>query len=134
MTFQLDQSNPANALKDMMWMFLMDKGQKANIPVLKGYVYDLIKATTQKDAGQRGTKGNIDWAELDMVLWSIVVEATALVISGVLDEKEASQEHPSVDMKAVRAAMCCMCPGAICPGIPGTPHPEPSPCRLTGKE
>lgn len=25
---------------------------------------------------------------------------------------------------------CCMCPGAICPGIPGTPHPEDSPCKL----
>ena len=27
--------------------------------------------------------------------------------------------------------LCCMCPGAICPGIFGTPHPNPSPCRLT---
>lgn len=84
--FQTDRSNPANGLKDLMWIFLMDKGQKANIPALKGYVYDLIKATTQKDAGQRGTKGNVDWAELDMVLWSIVIEATALVLSGELDK------------------------------------------------
>ena len=30
---------------------------------------------------------------------------------------------------------CCMCPNIqkndrICPGIPGTPHPEDSPCRF----
>ena len=30
---------------------------------------------------------------------------------------------------------CCMCPqkldsSRICPGIPGTPHPSPSPCRF----
>ena len=35
---------------------------------------------------------------------------------------------------AAGASRCCMCPGAICPGIPGTPHPEPSSCRLTGGE
>lgn len=30
---------------------------------------------------------------------------------------------------------CCMCPNicnasTVCPGIPGTPHPDPSPCRF----
>ena len=81
--------NPANILKDTMWTFLMDKGQKANIPALKEYVYDLIKMTTQKTAGQRQTaKRDIDWAELDMTLWSIVIEVTALVLSGRLDELE----------------------------------------------
>lgn len=83
------KSNPANQIKDTMWTFLMDKGQKANIPALKEYVYDLIKMTTQKTAGQRQTaKHDIDWAELDMTLWSIVIEATALVLSGRLDELE----------------------------------------------
>jgi len=77
--------NPANALKDMMWRFLMDKGQKANVPALRGYVYDLIKAATQKDGGQRGTRGNINFDELDMIIWSIVIEAVALVLSGELD-------------------------------------------------
>ena len=36
------KENPANAIKDTMWKFLMDKGQKSNIPALKEYVYDLI--------------------------------------------------------------------------------------------
>lgn len=54
------QNNPANKLKDFMWQFLMDKGQR---------------------------KG-INWSELDMMLMSIVIEATALVQSGVLDKIE----------------------------------------------
>ena len=80
------KNNPANQIKDTMWTFLMDKGQKENIPALKEYVYDLIQMTTQKDAGQRKSKGNISWDELDMTVWSIVIEATALVLSGRLDE------------------------------------------------
>lgn len=80
------KENPANAIKDTMWAFLMDKGQKSNIEALKEYVYDLIKMTTQKDAGQRKAKQNINWNELDMVMMSIVIEATALVLSGDLDK------------------------------------------------
>lgn len=83
------QNNPANNLKDFMWQFLMDKGQKANIPALKENVYTLISMTTQKTAGQ---KKGISWSELDMVLMSIVIEATALVQSGVLDEIEAKED------------------------------------------
>ena len=81
------KQNPANAIKTTMWKFLMDKGQKENIPALKEYVFDLIKMTTQKTAGQRrATKNDISWDELDMTLMSIVIEATALVLSGRLDE------------------------------------------------
>ncbi len=80
-------TNPANAIKDTMWKFLMDKGQQANIPALKEYVYDLIKLTTQKTAGQRATaKNDIPWEHLDMTLMRIVIEATALVLSGELDK------------------------------------------------
>ncbi len=89
-------TNPANAIKDTMWRFLIDKGQQANIPALKEYVYDLIKLTTQKTAGQRATaKSDIPWEHLDMTLMSIVIEATALVLSGELDKiepKEAEKE------------------------------------------
>ena len=80
--------NPANAIKDAMWFFLQDGHQEANIPALKEYVYDLIKATTQKDAGQRGKVSNINWNDLDMIVMSIVCEATALVLSGELDRLE----------------------------------------------
>ena len=47
------KENPANAIKDTMWKFLMDKGQKSNIPALKEYVYDLIQMTTQKTPERR---------------------------------------------------------------------------------
>lgn len=85
--------NPANDLKDTMWHFLMDGGQKENIPALKEYVYDLIKATTQKDAGQRGKAGNIPFDHVDMIMFSIVCEATALVLSGRLDELERRDDN-----------------------------------------
>lgn len=86
-------SNPANDLKDTMWHFLKDGGQKENIPALKEYVYDLIKATTQKDAGQRGKAGNIPFDHVDMIMFSIVCEATALVLSGRLDELERRDDN-----------------------------------------
>lgn len=82
------KTNPANEIKDQMWAFLMDGGQEANIPALKEAVYDLIKATTQKDAGQRGKSQNINWDHLDMIFMEIVIEATALVLSGKLDKLE----------------------------------------------
>jgi len=86
-------TNPANAIKDTMWKFLMDKGQQANIPALKEYVYDLIQMTTQKTAGQGKytAKDHIDWDGLDMTLMSIVIEATALVLSGELDKIEPKE-------------------------------------------
>lgn len=84
--------NPANVLKDTMWKFLMDGGQEANIPALKEYVYDLIRMATQKDAGQRGNAKNIPWEYLDMIMFSIVCEATALVLSGRLDELESEDD------------------------------------------
>jgi hypothetical protein len=69
------KTNPADTVKDTMWRFLMMGG--------------LIQMTTQKTAGQRrGTKKDIDWGALDMVLMRIVIEATALVLSGDLEEKE----------------------------------------------
>ena len=85
------KSNPANDIKDIMWGYFMDKGQKANIPALKEYVYDLIQLTTQKTAGQDAYKKkyHIDFEELEMVTFSIVIEATSLVLSGVLDDIEA---------------------------------------------
>lgn len=85
--------NLADMLKDTMWSFLMTHGQKANIKALKEYVYDLIQLTTQKDAGQRGNKKNISFDDLDMIKFSIICEATALVLSGKLDALEDESEN-----------------------------------------
>ncbi len=78
--------NPADVLKEPMWQMFMTFGQKANPEQLKQYVHDLLQMATQKTAGQRGGK-DLPWDEnLDMTLWGIVIEATALVLSGYLDE------------------------------------------------
>lgn len=86
--------NPANGIKDLMWGFLMDKGQKENIPELKEAVYRLIQMTTQKTAGQPqyAKSTHIAWETLDMEIMRIVIEATALVLSGRLDELEDREE------------------------------------------
>ena len=80
--------NPADVLKEPMWQMFMTFGQKANPEQLKTYVYDLIKMSTQKTAGQRSDKkSDLSWDDnLDMTLWGIVIEATALVLSGDLDK------------------------------------------------
>lgn len=86
------KNNPADKIKDNMWAFLMSGGQEANITALKEYVYDLIGMTTQKTAGQRRTaKNDIDWAKLNMTMMSIVIEATALVLSGELEKLQKDE-------------------------------------------
>ena len=40
------ETNPANGIKDLMWKFLMDKGQKENIPELKASVYSCLLYTS----------------------------------------------------------------------------------------
>lgn len=71
----------------------MTYGQKSDVQTLKEYVYDLIKMTTQKTAGQRKTvRNDISWDDLEMTLMCIVIEATCLVLSGDLDELEKKQK------------------------------------------
>lgn len=82
------KNKPANVVKDTMWHFLIDGRQIANVKALKEAVYDLIGMTTQKNAGQRKAKKDIDWDNLDMTMMTIVIEATALVLSGELDKEE----------------------------------------------
>lgn len=80
--------NPADEINTAMWSFLMTHGQKANPQRLKETVYDLIGMTTQKTAGQRHVKKDLNWKELGMTLMDIAIEATALVLSGMLDGEE----------------------------------------------
>ena len=90
------KNNPANTAKDTMWYFLMDGRQKANVKALKEAVYDLVGMTTQKTAGQRKAKKDIDWDSLDMTMMTIVIEATALVLSEELDEKREKKKPKDV--------------------------------------
>lgn len=80
--FTLDDAMP----KDTMWRLLMMGGQEADVEGLEEAVMELVQATTQKTAGQRKNKPNdIDWKTLDWTLWRIVMQATALVLSGELE-------------------------------------------------
>lgn len=92
--------NQANGIKDLMWKFLMDKGQKENIPELKNSVYRLIQLTTQKTAGQNQKRNptHIPWETLDMEIMRIVIEATALVLSGRLEELEKREGSEDVEI------------------------------------
>lgn len=88
------KDNPAESLS-MMWDFLKMGHQKANIPALKSYVFDLIKMMTQKTAGQEKyvSAGELNWeTDLNMTINSIVIEAMCLVLSGELDELEEKTE------------------------------------------
>ena len=80
--------NPADMLEDPMWQMFKTFGQKADYLALKKAVYDLIQMSTQKTAGQRDNKkSDTSWEEnLDMTLWTIVIEACALVLSGEYEE------------------------------------------------
>ena len=91
---QFGDKNPADTLKDPMWQMYQTFGQKANVSALKEYVYTLIKMSTQKTAGQRSDKKNdVPFEDLNMVLWGIVIEACALVQSGILDGLENEPEQ-----------------------------------------
>ena len=90
---QFGDKNPADALKDQMWQMFQTFGQKADIGRLKEYVYSLIQMSTQKTAGQRDSKKkDIPFEDLHMILWGIVIEACALVQSGMLDGLEDANE------------------------------------------
>lgn len=79
--------NPANEIKDMMWNFLKDGQQKANMDELQELVYLLIKAMTQKTAGQRkNRKNDVNINRVDMIIWQIAMEAMCLVLDKRFDE------------------------------------------------
>lgn len=64
---------------------------------MKEYVYDLVQMMTQKTAGQRGNKKDISYRELEALEWSIIIEATCLVLSGQIDKLIEEKEGDSDD-------------------------------------
>lgn len=77
---------------DTMFAFLQMGKQKANIPLLKKSIQDLIKMMTQKTSGQRDN-GDINWQEnFDMTIITIVCESVAFYLSGELDRVEENNE------------------------------------------
>ena len=78
--------------RDTMWaMFWIAENVDPEIvesdkECLKENVARLIRMTTQKTAGQRGTKGHIDWNCLEHRMLAIVCGATKLCLSGEFGE------------------------------------------------
>ena len=69
------------------------QNQKPNIPLLREAVNELCHMLTQKTAGQRKNKPkDVPFDNLPRIKMTILVEATALVLSGALDELERADE------------------------------------------
>lgn len=75
----------------------MSGKQKGNPQLLKEYVYDLVQMMTQMTAGQRGNKNDISFDELQPLEWSIIIEATCLVLSGQIDKLIEGKDGDSDD-------------------------------------
>lgn len=114
--------NPADVLKEPMWQMFKTFGQKANIPALQKAVYKLIAMSTQKTAGQRTEKkSDISWKDnLDMTLWTIVIEACALVLSGELSYKGKEEDCENCEYYDLQEGVCKAfeCNGLDCPTLP----------------
>lgn len=114
--------NPADVLQEPMWQMFKTFGQKANIPALQRAVYKLIGMSTQKTAGQRTEKKtDISWDDnLDMTLWTIVIEACALVLSGELSYKGDEEDCENCEYYDSEEGVCKAfeCNGLDCPTLP----------------
>lgn len=86
-----------NVVKNFMWQVVTEHAHNSSQQRLKEYVYDLIGMMTQKEGGQRADKPkdvlNIE-AELDMTVFSIMLEAVALVLSGELNKSKGGYTAP----------------------------------------
>ena len=85
--------NPVNGKRG--WEFLQDRGQKANPAALKSAVYALIGMSAQKTGGEQsnGKKSDLPFESLEMIKFTIICEAAALVLSGRLDELNVSESN-----------------------------------------
>lgn len=95
--------SPLDWLKDLMWMHLIERGQKPNLRAFKGYCHDIIQAMCQMNGGERSSAKSdyASFADLTMLNFSVICEATALVRSGVLDALDVEEVHEG-DMQELR--------------------------------
>ncbi len=78
------------------WAFLQPgSAARPNIAALKDAVNDLCRMTMQKTMGQRKNRAtDINVAEnLERVKFTIIAEATLLVLSGALDNLEVDEHE-----------------------------------------
>lgn len=91
MNGELKAENEEKLENFALWTALQN--QKANIPLLKEAVEELCQMLTQKSAGQRKNRPkDVPFYSLPRIKMTILVEATTLVLSGVLDGLERADE------------------------------------------
>lgn len=76
------QKNCKDAMWAMFWLGADKDTYEEDKAALKENVAWLIRMTTQKNAGQRGTKDCIDWNCLEHTMMTIVCAATKLALAG----------------------------------------------------
>lgn len=92
-------------LKDSMFsMFLLEraKGEPVDeadtIATMKEYCARMVRLATQKTAGQRGNKDDLDARTLDLTMMTIAICACRLCLSGALgpmpEKIEGDLEYP----------------------------------------
>lgn len=91
----MEQEKGMAGLTEMMiWSFLQPGSHhEPNIQALKEAVEDLCRMTMQKTAGQRKGSKDISWNNLERVKFTIICEATALVLSGKLDNLSEEKDR-----------------------------------------
>ena len=85
--------------KDATWsMFWLTQAQKhqheADAEVLKENVARLIRLTTQKTAGQRGSKKDVAWDALTPTVMNILCATTALCLDGAFGDMPTTIDVP----------------------------------------
>lgn len=82
------QKDCKNAMWAMFWLGQPHdpEGEEADKQAIREGVARLVRMTTQKTAGQRGAKNDIDWNCLDHTLLAIACAATSLALSGFFGE------------------------------------------------
>ena len=76
------QSGCKDAMWSMFWVGQQYKKPEPDPEMLKRMVARLIRMATQKTAGQRQAKADLDWNSLTPTVMNIVIEATILCLNG----------------------------------------------------
>lgn len=88
------QKNCKDAMWSMFWLDPVSRNTDAEKEALKENVARLIRLTTQKNAGQRGSKQCINWDALSPTIMNICCAATSLYLHGEFGDMPLTIEEP----------------------------------------
>lgn len=87
------QKDCKDAMWSMFWVGRQHGKRKSDPEGLKVMVARLVRLATQKTAGQRGAKKDLDWNSLTPTIMNICIEATAMCLNGDLGEMPSMIEE-----------------------------------------